>query len=435
MVAAVAALVLPGVSVAQEVDLPEPQIEFEFSFSNPGARSMGLGGAFVALADDATAAFANPAGLVQLLRPEVSLELRRRNYEIPFTAGGRAIGFPTGYGIDTFDHIRIEDSKQTTSGVSYLSFVYPGNNWSLALYRHQLADFRFRTEVNGLFGDTAEGGFKRPLDQQTSTELDITGTGLSWALQASEKLSLGLGLTYFIGSVEFEGTFYSVDSFPETFWEANSYFPDRLVATQAFDVDDSYWGFNFGFLWRFAESWRLGGVYRQGPRFEYEITVRAGPLTGLPAGTVLDSLTGRSIEFPDVWGLGAAYRSRDGSVTVGFEWDRVEYSAIVESLDSPLVDTSPITYDDVNELRLGLEYVFLETSPLIALRGGLWHEPDHSFVYSGPDPFPQAMYRPGSDALHLSVGAGIAFKSLQIDIGADFSNLANVFSLSAIFSF
>ncbi|MCP4203105.1 MAG: hypothetical protein GY769_14380, partial [bacterium] len=32
----------------------------EFSFSNPGARSMGFGGAFVALADDATAAFANP---------------------------------------------------------------------------------------------------------------------------------------------------------------------------------------------------------------------------------------------------------------------------------------------------------------------------------------------------------------------------------------
>jgi long-chain fatty acid transport protein len=45
---------------------------FEFSFSNPGARSLGLGGAFAALADDATAAFANPAGLVQLVSLEVS---------------------------------------------------------------------------------------------------------------------------------------------------------------------------------------------------------------------------------------------------------------------------------------------------------------------------------------------------------------------------
>ncbi len=49
----------------------EAVVPLQFSFSDPGARSMGLGGAFVALADDATAAFANPAGLVQLLRPEV----------------------------------------------------------------------------------------------------------------------------------------------------------------------------------------------------------------------------------------------------------------------------------------------------------------------------------------------------------------------------
>ena len=49
---------------------------FEFSFSNPGARSLGLGGAFTALADDATAAFANPAGLVQLGSLEVSAEIR-----------------------------------------------------------------------------------------------------------------------------------------------------------------------------------------------------------------------------------------------------------------------------------------------------------------------------------------------------------------------
>ena len=48
----------------------EGPVTFEFSFSNPGARAMGLGGAFAALADDATAAFANPAGLVQLLEPE-----------------------------------------------------------------------------------------------------------------------------------------------------------------------------------------------------------------------------------------------------------------------------------------------------------------------------------------------------------------------------
>jgi hypothetical protein len=35
---------------------------FQFNFNNPGARALGMGGAFVAVADDATAVIANPAG-------------------------------------------------------------------------------------------------------------------------------------------------------------------------------------------------------------------------------------------------------------------------------------------------------------------------------------------------------------------------------------
>jgi len=42
------------------------EVPIQFDFSNPGARSLALGSAFVALADDSTAAFANPAGLLQL---------------------------------------------------------------------------------------------------------------------------------------------------------------------------------------------------------------------------------------------------------------------------------------------------------------------------------------------------------------------------------
>ena len=38
-----------------------------------GARAFGMGGAFVGLADDSTAAYWNPAGLIQLEKPEVSL--------------------------------------------------------------------------------------------------------------------------------------------------------------------------------------------------------------------------------------------------------------------------------------------------------------------------------------------------------------------------
>ena len=116
-------------------------LTLEFGFSNPGARSLSLGGAFVALADDATAAYANPAGLTQLARPEISLEGRSWSYSTPFVVGGRASGTPTGVGIDTTPNLRWDESTADFTGLSFFSFVYPLERWSLALYRHQLAKF------------------------------------------------------------------------------------------------------------------------------------------------------------------------------------------------------------------------------------------------------------------------------------------------------
>ena len=91
IVAFLAALFAAG-PVCAQTELPPT---FEFSFSNPGARSMGFGGAFAALADDATAAFANPAGLVQLVAPEVSIEGRYWSYSTPYVSGGLIWGTPT----------------------------------------------------------------------------------------------------------------------------------------------------------------------------------------------------------------------------------------------------------------------------------------------------------------------------------------------------
>lgn len=69
------ALLAPISTSGQEP--PQPVVNLQFNFSDPGARSLGFGGAFIGLADDATAAFANPAGLVQLGKPEVSIEVRQ----------------------------------------------------------------------------------------------------------------------------------------------------------------------------------------------------------------------------------------------------------------------------------------------------------------------------------------------------------------------
>src|SRR3954454_4961070 len=74
-------------ALAQNVDI-EALSGLQFNFGNPGARSLGMGGAFLGLADDASAAEANPAGLTILRKPEVSLEVRNYLEQQLFTTSG-----------------------------------------------------------------------------------------------------------------------------------------------------------------------------------------------------------------------------------------------------------------------------------------------------------------------------------------------------------
>ena len=121
----------------------------------------------------------------------------------------------------------------------------------------------------------------------------------------------------------------------------------------------------------------------------------------------------------------------DGRVTIGFEWDRVTYSDILESTGAP----PEFELDDGDEWRLGGEYAFLDSRPIVALRLGAWLDPVHRFGYSGGDYVAQAVLDSGSDELHLAGGLGLAFKRFQIDLGIDVSDPVNTASISAIYSF
>src|SRR5205085_10805346 len=111
---------------AQNTDI-ESLSGLQFNFGNPGARSLGMGGAFLGLADDASAAEANPAGLTILRKPEVSIEGRNYLEQQLLTTSGT---FP--------------DIKRTAfthysnrAEVTFASFVFPIKNFAIAAYYHE----------------------------------------------------------------------------------------------------------------------------------------------------------------------------------------------------------------------------------------------------------------------------------------------------------
>jgi long-subunit fatty acid transport protein len=315
----------------------------ELTVINPGARSLGLGGAFVALADDATASYANPAGLVQLLRPEISFEAR------------------------VWDEDQ-DGAVTNASGVGFASFVLPLRRLSLAVYGQTLTSLEF---PGGQIDDTIE----------VLSDLIVVNAGLSLGWKLGESLSLGLGLTYIIGDFNFLGT--SIDQMP----------PVVVVD----DVSTSS-GFIAGVLWDPSDSWSVGLAHRSGADLDFGSSTQE-------EGNVRATL-------PAVTAGGLRWRSTGGRTTVAAE---------VEHLSGG---------EDRTRLHLGGEWVFLRSKPVIGLRAGVWRDPGggaRSALASG--------LAPSEETTHTAAGVGFAFKSFQLDLGADFSSETTTFSVSGIVTF
>ncbi len=419
---------LAGPAVGQE----QP-VTFEFSFSNPGARSLGLGGAFAALADDATAAFANPAGLVQLVEPELSVEGRYSARRTDFIEGGRASGAPTGLGVDTVDGLRHGVSRSNRGNAPFGAVVYPAGRWSFALYRHNWADFDFKSRIDGLFA-VEDGEESRAGDILARARVEVVNSGLAGAFKVTERWSLGLGIVYYQADLSSFAEEYAADE--EAFYESATFPPDLLDTSYSHQASGTGVSLQGGFLWRASPQWSVGGYYRPGPRLKLRVIETAGPAeSDNPAGTIVLDETS-PLKLPDVYGLGIAFRSRDGAWTVGTEWSRVRYSSITRGLDVDVFDPNQIRLSDGDELRLGVEYVFVRAKPIVALRVGAWRDPAHRVVAGeDADVFERAVFERGKDEIHLTGGLGVVFDRFQVDLGADLSELARLFSLSLVYRF
>src|SRR5579862_147821 len=100
---------------------------FPLNFSNPGARAQAMGGAFIAVADDASAAVTNPAGLANLTRQQAYFEFKGFNAPVAKLSGFTSLLDGTG-----------AVSAPTTSLPGFINFARPINDkMTVAFSYHQ----------------------------------------------------------------------------------------------------------------------------------------------------------------------------------------------------------------------------------------------------------------------------------------------------------
>ncbi len=409
----------------------ETNASVPFSFANPGARSLGMGGAFIGLADDATTAYTNPAGLTQLRQTEVAVELRHTAFSTPYVNGGTVTTQPFSTA-----GLNIANDDSSANNVSYLSAVIPHDRWAFAFYRHELSRFKssFRSDRSAVIN-----GFTL-FQTASSIDLQIVNWGAAAAYAATDKVSLGFGLSR-----------YDFDFDTQT-GRYNPGAPFQLVSAPQHG-DDHGLGWNLGARFSFSESLSLGLSYRHAPRFDYSTSVTLLSNTGaepLPQPRLLNSASGLRFDVPDVWGVGLSWRPSE-SLVVNFDVDRVMYSELTDGISTFFdpVATSQLKIEDGTEYHLGAEYTFTTMKHPFSLRGGLWHDPRHAIFFDGA---PRANANPSAgitfdeafatlfagsrgSQTHYSVGGGWAFPSFQLDLAADMSKGVDTYSVSGVYRF
>lgn len=421
----------------------ETNAGIQFNLSTPGAGNLALGGAYLALADDATTAFINPAGLTNIIDSEVHIEVRSWNFTHVFTDRGRLEGSPTDEGIDSISGIQAGEAEDDVAGFSFLSYVYPRQKWAIAFYRHEPANFEANFETQGAFLEKTRSrgplGFPGLTDGRLASlrntmTLRIVNHGVSAAYRLNSNFSLGFGISYHDFFIHSE-----TERFLPLIFEEPEFTDDELASTQTQRGEGSDLSATIGIFWENADRrWSVGGVFRQGSDFKLDATSNPIRQT-FPSIEPSDQET--RFHLPDIYGVGIAFKP--GKIRIAFDYDRVEYSDqlndfvdifnVEENLGiSAELDSFEI--DDADEFHLGFEYSFLPERPFF-VRFGAWFDPDHTLHFEGDNPGLRAVYRRRGDEMHYTLGFGALIDRYQVNAALDFSERITTASISAVFRF
>lgn len=371
----------------------------DFRFNNPGARANAMGGAFIGLADDATAAYTNPAGLTVLTEPEFSVEYKIGEITTEITDG-----------------VGTEEYDDTVSGLSFLSYVYPTENATIAFFRHRFLN----TESNYTWNDTASKF------TEVETQLDAVTLGIGAGIKLTDTFSFGLSIGMSQLDYDVMSRRYDTGAAPP--------YPDEEERSTVSEVDNAE-HYTISMLWNPFEGFNLGLVYRMGPEFEATMENYRWNAASV---YYQQWLYNQILKVPDMYGIGFSFRFLS-NLTATLDINYIEYSDLADDfLDEDGAKDTDWTVEDEIEVRFGLEFIFEVNETPLALRAGYYYRPDHGFIYEGTDdPDMIRLFGEADDDDHIfSLGFGaVLTDKFQLDVAAAAGKYVKEGSLSIVYRF
>ncbi len=406
--------------------------------SNPGARSLAIGGAFISSADDATSVVANPAGLGSIVRPTFFVEARPS----PVVQYDR---FDKG----KIDVLADRDAfvDKSTSVPFFASGVIPvGDKLSVAAFYQRMFWADRNVDRIGQTPGDADAG---PCFETINPRNGLTTLAYAGLYDLSDKshidrfgASIGFRLTYKIslGATVFLAS-EKRDQVLTSGWPDGV---DQSVGQTRVKTSSNKAGFIVGAQFTPSEAFRLAGVYSEKVAFS-DTDDGGAPLvkpTLIPrrAGFGVTFAPSPKVSFTaeGVWVETSQILART-NLDVGFQ----DYGSVV-----PVPrDRGFWSQNDTWEVRLGAEYSVVQTrTRLFVLRAGYWMESPSNIKFTYAQTLDTATTRAADDFVrvifpnvddpwlkHVTFGLGAVFnKKFQIDVGGDYEFETKRFVASAL---
>jgi len=344
-----------------------------FAVVGAGARPAGMGGAFTALADDASASSFNPAGLALLLKPETSLVLDHRR-----TSNRHGAFFAVEHGDPEF--FSASSSSFSSSDLNFFSFTMPfevaSRNLSLQLSFHRLIDFTVDGRRDLFESPTAGGEPTAEFVQRIDQTGDVHTLSLTGAYQVTQRLSAGLSVSRWIGDWDFATSI------------AETPFDDEQASSLDFFQSNRWRGWNatLGILLRY-QYLNVGASWRS--PFSGSFQVDSTLATSFDSAIEPESRFDGQLDWPSSVTLGLAAKPLETLVVTldyaRFDWDdMIIHGGGQDPINFfNLQPRGAAPLDRGDQWRTGAEYTVFSGPNLIAFRGGYFDVPHPRAEASG----------------------------------------------------
>lgn len=439
VVSACAALLLVPARRADAQSVQNIVLRNSFNPIGAGARGLGMGGAFIAVADDGTASSFNPAGLAQLRRSELAI--------VGFTSSLRSTISNNSRG--NLSDVSRTDTHRSPDFVGLsVPFELSGRNLTVQLSYQRSVDLFGQGSATVLQAFSTSELIRLGLvDQQTVTRLrldpitdlvvDVSPkqegafhtASLALGYQVTDRLALGASFNYWFANWRAEGT--STTRLMNGLFRVGQPAVELYRVQTRFDQEQSLRAFNanLGMLLKFRRV-SLGATARLPFTGDYDLA-ETGTITqqetGRATATIpLDNDARARMRWPRALGAGIALRPFS-KLTLSADVSKAYWSrAVIEDVPSGalLTPASADAYADRNffdldvaaqtstrdtlQWRAGAEFLITTSRVIFPVRAG---------VYRDRSPISDLSNDEGREIEGLTAGIGLNFSSFVLDVG------------------